>query len=309
MLLYDDDRQLLDAAVPFLREGIEAGEPTVLCVGDERRQLIVDALGPTAGLTELPMWHGRAAFATLRSNRDLFAEHKRDGAERIRLLGEVPYRSDDSTWGSWIRYEAAINHLYADLPVSMLCPYDRRIAGVDLLDDIASSHPTLAASDAAADNPEFVGPEALLLDLAHRDIDPIEATSADIQLADPRPAAARLAVGALAATTLVDTAIEDLVLAVGEVVANAVQYGVPPVVVRAWATDDRVVVTVEDSGAGPDDPFAGMVPGPSAPNGGLGLHIVYQVCTLVTMTRGPGAFTVHLTMTDGGRAPAPGVFA
>ena len=39
-----------------------------------------------------------------------------------------------------------------------------------------------------------------------------------------------------------------------------------------------------------------MVPLDTAPAGGLGLHVVYQTCSLVTMSWGESDFTVHLTM-------------
>jgi hypothetical protein len=39
-----------------------------------------------------------------------------------------------------------------------------------------------------------------------------------------------------------------------------------------------------------------MIPVETAPSGGLGLHVVYQTCSLVTMSRVDNCFTIHLTM-------------
>ncbi|HET9548056.1 MAG TPA: sensor histidine kinase [Desertimonas sp.] len=296
-LLYDSDDQFLDTAIPFLRQGLDDGEPTVLCVGGPQRQLVLDELGVAMGLTEIPAWSSSAPFATLRDNQQLINEQVNGGATHVRILGEVPFREDPVMWGGWIRYETAVNELFADLAVSMLCAYDRRSAGPDVLGDVVGSHPALCPDGDGQRNPRFVPPVRFLADLAARDVDPIEGGPPAVVLYDPRAAVSRGAVASLATAADFDpVTIEALVLAVGEVVTNAIVSGQPPVVVRAWAPPGRIVVAVEDHGPGPDDPFVGMLPLASAPNGGLGLHLVYQLCTLVTFSRGSPGFTVHLTM-------------
>jgi anti-sigma regulatory factor (Ser/Thr protein kinase) len=296
--VYEDNAQLLDVAVPFLREGVDRGQPTLLGVGSSVRPLLLDALDDAGrGVTQLPAWPPAGAFSTLHNNRQLITDHADRGTREVRLLGEVPYRDVSAPWGGWIRYEAAINALYADLGVSMLCLYDRRVAPPQILDDVTLAHPLLAADGDGSGNPRFVPPATLLANLARRDVDPIETQRPALELVDQLSSVSRHAVAALAATTSLDeSSIESLVLALGEVVTNALTSGRPPVVVRAWVADDRIVVTVQDSGTGPSDPFVGMLPTANAPAGGLGLHIAYQSCTLVTMTRGPSDFTVHLTM-------------
>jgi hypothetical protein len=81
----------------------------------------------------------------------------------------------------------------------------------------------------------------------------------------------------------------DLVLAVSEAVANAYRHGRPEVRLRIWRGDDRIVVTVTDSGAGPKDPFAGLMPMGDGADGGLGLWLVHQTCSHVAMHRHPTA--------------------
>ena len=90
--VYEDDNELLDVAVPFLRDGIERGEPTLLGVGASVRPLILDALDDAAGVTQLPQWPSTSAFRTLSSNHRLFTDHTNGGARHVRLVGEVPYR-------------------------------------------------------------------------------------------------------------------------------------------------------------------------------------------------------------------------
>ena len=211
----------------------------------------------------------------------------------------MPCTTETVPWGGWVRYETAINYVYSQLPVSMLCPYDRRLTPSSVLDDVNRTHPFLAAAtDGPIGNAGFVDPAAFLGDLADRDLDPIEAEQPALELVNQLPGTSRRSVSALAESTDLDRpSIEALALAVGEVVTNAVIHGRPPVVLRAWAAEDRVmVVSVLDHGHGPRNPFVGMVPLDTAPAGGLGLHVVYQTCSLVTMSWGESDFTVHLTM-------------
>ena len=89
--------------------------------------------------------------------------------------------------------------------------------------------------------------------------------------------------------------LDDLIVAVSEVVTNAHRYGHGPVGLRIWAGADRIVVTVVDAGSGPADPFAGFLPVNSEASAGLGLWITHQACSHVRMHRGPNGFTIRLT--------------
>jgi anti-sigma regulatory factor (Ser/Thr protein kinase) len=295
MLVFDDDDELLGTALPFLRDGIDAGDTTVVSVGDRQRPLILDALGDPSGVTVLPEWAASEAFRTLQQNERLIAD---GNGHQVRILGVVPSPDQPVPWGGWVRYETALNHVYADLPVSMLCPYDRRTTPDSVIEDVRCTHRYLSGDDEhPVLNDRFVEPSEFLGDLARRDVDPVESESPELTIVDQPPRTSRHAVSALAASIDLDGAVvEGLSLAVGEVVTNAIRHGRPPVVVRAWAPSDRVVVSVRDHGDGPADPFVGMVPARSAPLGGLGLHVAYRTCSLVTMERSDDDFTVHLTM-------------
>jgi anti-sigma regulatory factor (Ser/Thr protein kinase) len=296
-LVYDSDDQLLDAAVPFLRHGVDRGATTLLSVDEREQQLILGALGDVSGVTLVPPWSAGSAFQTLRQNHRMITMPTEAGGAEMHILGEVPCTTEAVPWGSWVRYETAINHVYSDLSVSMLCPYDRRTAPQSVLDDVTCTHPLFANAGTLSGNARFLDPTAFLGDLATRDLDPIEADMPSLELVDELPGASRRSVAALAEQSGLDRpTIEALALVVGEVVNNAVMHGRPPIVVRAWFAPDRVVVSVLDHGGGPDNPFVGMLPLESAPAGGLGLHVVYQTCSLVTMSRNESDFTVHLTM-------------
>jgi hypothetical protein len=44
-LLHEGDDGFLEASVPFIREGLEAGEPVLVAVSDHRLTMLGDALG------------------------------------------------------------------------------------------------------------------------------------------------------------------------------------------------------------------------------------------------------------------------
>ncbi|EOD63016.1 ATP-binding protein, partial [Amycolatopsis vancoresmycina] len=93
---------------------------------------------------------------------------------------------------------------------------------------------------------------------------------------------------------------DDLADREDEIVDNALRHGRPPVRMRIWADAGHVVVTVHDTGDGPDDPFAGLLPADRTV-GGRGLWIAHQVCAQVTLHHDDTGFTVRLAA---GRLPA-----
>ena len=127
---YDSDEHLLGVVVPFLLDGVAAGEPTVVSLGERNAALVRAALpagGPVIYLAGGDLY-ARPASA-IRSYRRLLADHVSAGAGQIRIVGELAPGSFGSTWDWWARYESAINHAYDELirhalriDVSTNCP-------------------------------------------------------------------------------------------------------------------------------------------------------------------------------------------
>jgi anti-sigma regulatory factor (Ser/Thr protein kinase) len=193
-VLYDSDEEFLGVVVPFLQEGAAVGEPCLVALGAAATALVWAAVGDTAGLTFLGDRYDRPA-SVIRSNRELFAAHLTDGASRIRVASEVPHPGVGAPWEGWARYEAAINPAYAEFPLWGLCAYDTRITPGPVLDDVARTHPYFAAADGPQINPRYQDPAEFLTQRPHSRGDPVETASPPmIDLRDPTPAAARLAV-------------------------------------------------------------------------------------------------------------------
>jgi anti-sigma regulatory factor (Ser/Thr protein kinase) len=176
------------------------------------------------------------------------------------------------------------------------CLYDTTTTPAPVLDIVERTHPRIVfpsgerrASDRYQGASAFEG-----LPYAP---DPLEDSTPLVELvnrpaADARHALAQIGRGRIPATTL-----DDLLIGVSEAVTNAQRHGRPPVTVRIWATPGRIVVTVHDTGRGPADHLAGLVPAPSNSSDhrlGLGLWAMHQLDIGVALRHTDDGFTVRL---------------
>lgn len=294
---YDSADDLLATVLPFLLDGVAAGEPTVVSLGEPHATLVRAALPADSGVRFLSGGdvYARPASA-IGAYRRLLAGHVAAGATRIRVVGALPPAALGRTWDWWARYESAVNHAYDEFPVWTMCAYDQRRTPAPVLTDVLRTHPRIALPGRRhVPSAAYTDPLVYLTEPRPVLPDPLQHTAPAVDLIDPSPASSRAATRTLGQGRLSADDLEDLVVAVSETVTNARRYGVPPVRFRLWPGPDRVVVTVDDGGDGPKDPFAGLLPAGTGLHGGLGLWIVHQSCNHVTMQRGPDGFTVRLT--------------
>ena len=295
-LLYRSEQELLDAVVPFVEDGRRDDEATVVTFGPPIDRLVRDALGHVDGvLFDLHDDTYATPAATIKTHLRLHKSLLGAGAERIRIVGEVPAPGSGAPWHAWARYEAAVNEAYRDLPVWGLCCYDARNIDPDVLRDVQCTHARIATPDGEHQrNPQYRDPRTWLSERPAPAPDPLETTIPLVELRDPWPHEARDAVEPVAGH-LPPAITDDLVTAVSEVVANARMHGGGPVLTRVWAERDRVVVTVDDTGTGPDDPFVGLLPPRRViGEGGLGLWIAHQMCDDVSLSRTADGFRVRI---------------
>jgi anti-sigma regulatory factor (Ser/Thr protein kinase) len=296
-ICYASDADLLAVAVPFLTGGIDAGEPTVVSMGDRNTGLLRSALPAGVPVTFLSgdSLYARPAGA-IKSYRKLLADHVADGATQIRIIGELSPEMLGVTWDWWARYESAVNHAYDEFPLWSMCAYDTRTTPAPVLADVLRTHPRTATPDGRhVPNDSYIDPFQYLAEPRTPVVDPLQDASPLADLADPTLAGARQAVWDADRGFLPLQDVEDFALAVSEAVANAYRHGRPPLRMRLWCGADRIVVTVTDSGPGPKDPFAGLLPAGNRVDGGLGLWIMHQMSNHVALYREPDGFTIRLT--------------
>lgn len=299
---YSSDEEFLAIVVPFLTDGVAAGEPTLVSLSEANSQLVSSALPKSSGVSFVPRGaqYTRPA-AAIRAYQELLAEYTRKGANQIRIVGDVPHPGLGVEWGWWARYEAVVNDAYDAYPLWALCPYDVRCTPADVLADVARTHPKLATVDGGhVDNPDFVDPTGFLAGLINSSPPP-EPEPPAVVLRNPTAAAAREAVRHIAArrlTPIADTVVNDLVFAVSEGVENAMIHGSAPTTVRIWSYPDGFVAHVSDAGSGPLDPYTGLLRAGTGAGAGLGLWLAHQMCADISLHRHAAGFTLRIATTS-----------
>lgn len=101
----------------------------------------------------------------------MFASYRDKGAPRVRVVGQVPDPATGARWDGWVRYEAAVNQLYAPFDVWGLCPYDTRSTPGHVLADVERTHAHLAEPDGRhRPNPRYTPPTSSPLGPRRRSI-------------------------------------------------------------------------------------------------------------------------------------------
>ena len=292
---YGSDAEFAALIVPFVEEGVAAGEPVIIGYDDRKAGLLRSWLADPAAV-EFIADQGLYATPTraIAAYRRLFEFHTTMGAAQIRIAGDVPHPGNGRRFEGWDRYECAVNTVWQDFPVWSRCLYDTTTTPPAVLDIVERTHPRLVSPSGQRRVSERYQEAAVFEGLPVAP-DPLEATTPMVELtgrpaADTRQALAQIGRGRLARTTLT-----DLTLGASEAVSNALRHGHPPVTVRIWATPDRIVVSVHDTGPGPADPLAGLVPAADSPaDPGLGLWVIHQLGIDTALIHTGDGFTVRL---------------
>jgi hypothetical protein len=126
--VYESDEVFIDRMVPFLTDGLAAGDATVAVTTRANVGVLRDALGPAAqgvSFRDRDEWYSRPAKVLAgydRTLRDLL----RGGAPRVRVVGEVQFGATPDEWDEWAVYESLLNHVFAERAAWIVCPYDAR---------------------------------------------------------------------------------------------------------------------------------------------------------------------------------------
>jgi anti-sigma regulatory factor (Ser/Thr protein kinase) len=300
-LLHDSPDELAAVAVPFVREGLAAGDAVVVATAAGTAELLRQATDgdPRLQVLERSDAYGRRPPAVITAIRRLADALSAEGVSRIRVVGEVGACRTPRDWVEWQRYEAVLDALLAGRPLWGLCVFDRAALPEQVLESALCTHPTVVDGGRRRPSPLYTDPAAYLLGLP-LPAEPLEATVPRLAadgVTDPiglrHAVAAELAAVRGRRRDLVD----DFLLAVDETVSNAVRHGRPPVGLRLWTSADRVVCTVTDGGSGIDDPFAGYGPahGDDLSRGGMGVWLARQLCDHVDVWRSDAGAVVRLT--------------
>jgi anti-sigma regulatory factor (Ser/Thr protein kinase) len=297
--LYADADEFLAGTLPFLRSGIEDGEPTLVAVSRSRAEALRKALGEDGDRVHFVDMEvlGRNPARIIPFWLQFVDEH--GGRHRpLRGIGEPvwPGRSPAEV-DECQRHESLLNYAFwGGSAWRLLCPYDS--AGLD--DDVlAAAHESHVCVSGSAANPDEAAGEGL---------DPLSCRPFAGSLPARPAGAAMLAFdrsGLHDARALVAAEAEcaglsadrvfDLVAAVGELTANSVMHGGGGGRLGVWREAETVLVEVEDAGE-IVGPLTGRILPTATQQGGRGVWMANQLCDLVQIRSGQGGTRVRLRM-------------
>jgi anti-sigma regulatory factor (Ser/Thr protein kinase) len=294
--------QLVDVAVPYLQEGLRAGDLTLISCSPGLGELLRRELGTSAsalGHLDLGLLTSRApdVFTRVRRSTELAAE-RRHGSGRVRLLSEPTAPTGPEGWREEMRADAVFNTVMADLPITALCLFDGRRLPSDVVAGIGRVHPELATAGGWSASADYTAALDFVRALS-RPRNPVEDGEPVFVVDDvPTLPDLRHRLGAALEALGIDGELHgDLHLALSEVAANAFRHGRRPVSARIWADPTRIVCTISDGGRSFDDPLAGFVPahGYDLSRGGMGLWLARKLWDHVDLSVRPEGFTVRLS--------------
>lgn len=302
-LFFASQQALLEASVPWLRAGLDAGEVITLACDAEHNAALAAALGHHPAVRVLPqerIYH--KAVDAVAFYHDLITAPVAAGHPRVRVLGEVGFGTSARGREEWLLFEAVCHLALAPLPLWSVCAYYTPDLPQSLVDTARASHPWLRTTEGTAQNHDYVPPARLLngagppLTTPNGEAD----TVALVHDGDLRELRHWLR-DRLDDLDTSPVAADAVVLAVHEVAANALRHGRPPVRVTLWVNATHVLCDVTDRGPGITDPLSGYTPPDpfGLPEHGAGLWMTRRLCDEVITARSPTGFTVRLAVSRG----------
>ena len=297
-LFYAGLDDFLAGTVPFVREGLENDEPTLVAVPRVRLQALESELGADASaVTLLDMEQiGRNPAHIIPAWRTFLAENG-NGESPVRGIGEPIWAGrSDSELIECQRHEALLNVAFADSGTwRLLCPYDTAALPDDVIVEARRSHPWV--SDATARSSSA---DCRALDLMAAPFDaplpppPADAVELPFTL-ESIPGVRHVVAVAARAAGFDQGDVDDVVLAAHELATNSVRHGGGRGVARVWRDATGLVCEVADRGR-IGDPLVGRERPKSTRPGGRGLWMANQLCDLVQVRTFADGNAVRLHM-------------
>jgi anti-sigma regulatory factor (Ser/Thr protein kinase) len=295
-MLYRGEAGFLDGTLPFIREWIEAGEPTLVMVSAEKIDLLHDALGGDleggvhfADMDEVGANPGRIIPAWQR-----FVDEHGEVGRPLRGIGEpICATRTARELVECHRHEALLNLAFAEAgDFDLLCPYDTAALDPEVIHGAERTHPLVVEAGRERASDSYRGLEEI-------------AAPFDAPLGEPPAGAAEWRFEAATLNELrtsirgyghdagldADT-VDDLVTAVNELASNSVVHGGGHGTARLWRDNRVVVCEVRDNGQ-MSLPLAGRIRPPVHNVEGRGLWLANQVCDLIQIRSLPEGTVVR----------------
>lgn len=292
--LYSSINEFVEGTLPFLHEGLSAGDAVLAVLGQEKSDALRSALGGEAHRVRFAdMAKAGANPARIIPLWRRFVEDRVPG-RGARGIGEPIHAGRSSAeLVECQQHESLLNHAFASTPkFRLLCPYDVAL-GPDILEEAARSHPFVYSNGQVDPSMGWDlpgGPSRPYEAALPNPPVPFEQLAFAMgQLQDLRAFVTRHA--QLAGFDA--ERIADIVIAVNEVATNSLRYGGQRGTLTIWHEGPVLICEVHDTGQIADPLVGRRLPSPTSV-GGLGLWLVNHLCDLVQVRTGPGGSVIRL---------------
>lgn len=170
--IFQTRNELVDAVVPFLVQGIQRGERSILLAAQDVLESVRARLGgfdgSEAGGAYLLLDRPNAGMRAGRLRPDGMSEFLHGletdavaaGYSGLRVCGEAGWvLGEDVSPGEVLEYEIEINRLLPPTRSSLLCCYDRTRFDGAVIHDVMRTHPLVILNETLCPNPYFEPPE------------------------------------------------------------------------------------------------------------------------------------------------------
>src|SRR3954452_6448407 len=299
-LLYGDAIEFVEAVVPFVRDGLRAGEAILVALAEEKLEWFREELGDAADAVETAdaaMMYARNG-PMLSSLLQRFVIFGTPGEGQIRVVAEQPLAARTPVeMRAYLRYEAAANVAYRPFAASVLCPYDTSTLPDTVLQHALQTHPHVLDGATARDGEAFIEPQAFIRRHSFVERPPPDAVGLALEhLGDIAPVRHRIA--QLAEDSgLARSRIDELVLAASELATNALVHGAAPRRIWVYEHEGAFICQFQDGGRGLPDPLAGYLVPELTSRGGRGLWLAHQLCDTVKPAHDEPSSRICIRMT------------
>jgi anti-sigma regulatory factor (Ser/Thr protein kinase) len=295
-LIYESEQEFVDGTLPFVLEGIKAGEPVLVAVQAPNIEALQAELGPDPGgvvLRSVDQWYETSARTRAKFAR--WVSGQRNGG-RVRLVGEPPWPLASAAGiRDWARHEAVLNVAFADLPLTFICPYDARALPPGIIEHAQSTHPEILHGATRSSSSSYAEPAAFCHRLDHEILPRSGPPTAEIRFgADGLAPVRRLVERDAAWAGLSHQRARDLAVAVSEVAANAVTHGGGAADIRIYREPGELVCEITDAGGGLADALAGQLEPDLDRPGGWGIWMARLLADALEITSGPAGTVVSV---------------
>jgi len=294
---YAGREAFVEATLPFLREAIDEGDPTLVVVSAGKIADLCDALGADsdriffADMADVGINPARIIPAW-----DQFIGDHAGKGRRLRGIGEPIWaeRTPDQLV-ECARHEALLNAAFGDPAFWLLCPYDSLALPDEVLAEARRNHPLVDDGGGTRPSDRYPGVQALV-DRFDEPLGEPAAHAHTLEFSERSLSGVRRVLSGWASEAGLNAErVADLVVAANEVATNSLRHGGGSGTLSVWPQNGSLLCEVRDRGR-ITNPMADRTRPDRSSGGGRGLWLANQLCELVQIRSDAAGMRLHVQL-------------